>query len=173
MHIMSKDYRQLFHCCRIVFQASFPFRLGMIDGGHRIITALASIYNMKPTTNLGSCEVFLEYWPPDDEADETILNLGKVCDNARFKMCWPNSPRVNNKQNYDLSVSLLAYVSADIRRNEHYAVPHSVRCCFANPLLFLVLSDIILVVGVFSESAGEKESFRSQIGQRNFTIIFG
>jgi hypothetical protein len=126
MNIMSDDYRQLFHCCRIVFQASFPFRLGMIDGGHRIITALASIYNLKPTTNLARCEGFLDHWATDDATvdDEIVtLDLGKVCGNARFKMCWPNCPLVNNKQNYDLSVSSALSVSEDIRRNEHHAFP--------------------------------------------------
>jgi hypothetical protein len=122
MNIMSEDYRQLFHCCRIVFQASFPFRLGMIDGGHRIVTALAAIYNLNPTPHPKALPVgFL-----GSNADNPILDLGKLCVDVRFRMGWPNCPLVNNKQKYDLSVSLSASVSADIRKNEHCAYPHSV-----------------------------------------------
>jgi hypothetical protein len=93
---MCLDYGQLFHACRIAFQATFRLRLGMIDGGHRIITALGAIYNVLPSLQTSKKKCFLL---------NGQLNLGLVCQSAHFKVAWPNCPTVDTKQNYDLMVS--------------------------------------------------------------------
>jgi hypothetical protein len=96
------DYAQLFHSCRIAFQAAFPLRLGIIDGGHRIITALAAIYNVTPSLRLSDRKSFLR---------GDTLDLSRVCQNVQFKMAWPNGLFVEKKQTYDSMVSRLEFRS--------------------------------------------------------------
>ncbi len=99
MNYHCQDYAQLFHSCRMAYQSLFSVRLAIIDGGHRIITALAAIYNVRPTLSLSE--------PNRSFLLEDTLDLNRVCQNAQFKMAWPNCPLVENKQIYDLMVSPL------------------------------------------------------------------
>jgi hypothetical protein len=81
MNLLCEDYAQLFHACRIAYQAAFKFRLGIIDGAHRIMTALAAIYNVNPKLGHSGPVAFLQ-------TEE--LWLSRLCHKAYFKMSWPN-----------------------------------------------------------------------------------
>jgi hypothetical protein len=96
MNSRCEDYAQLFHSCRIAFQAFFPLRLGMVDGGHRIIVALAAIYNVRPSITLGETKSFLQ---------KETLDLQRVCLNVKMKMAWPKCSSFDTKQSYDIMVS--------------------------------------------------------------------